>query len=132
MNEVERQVMDFLLRGAHPVLALLREQLPVAEVVERKFSGIGFFTYFRVPPSAPRVPSCRRIVISDVDAEIEGLQHGAGFVLFVDEGILHMLEGFAYAASWPTDAKLKRIYYMHRKTPGSSAIVETAQRDLAW
>jgi hypothetical protein len=80
--------MDYLLRGGHPVLATLREQLAVATVAAREFTGVGFFTRFHVPPTASRLPSPRPIVISDVHAEVSGLQHGAGFVLFVEDGVL--------------------------------------------
>ena len=59
-------------------------------------------------------------------AEIEGLKAGGGFVLFIEEGKLSMLEGFSYGdSSWPTDAQLERAYYLSRDG-------ETAVRDLEY
>lgn len=50
-------------------------------------------------PSAP--VSKRELRIKDVDAEIEGLKHGAGFILLVSEGYLDQLEGYSYDEPWP-------------------------------
>jgi hypothetical protein len=130
MNELELQLMSALLEGDHPVLAVLRQQLAVVEVVDREYTGVGFFTNLRVPASAPRFPQTSRLVLGDVHAEVEGLQHGVGFLLFVDNGALQMLEGFSYVDSWrPTETKLKRLLYMHQ-LPGNPQLIETTRRDL--
>jgi hypothetical protein len=36
----------------------------------------------------------RRARFGDVLAEIEGLKPGAGFALFIDDGLITMLEGY--------------------------------------
>lgn len=36
-----------------------------------------------------------------VHLETPGLRHGGGFVLFAENGILSMLEGFSYDKPWP-------------------------------
>jgi hypothetical protein len=36
-----------------------------------------------------------------VIARMEGLEHGAGFMLFIDDGVLVMLEGYTYDEPWP-------------------------------
>jgi hypothetical protein len=40
------------------------------------------------------------MALGDVTATIEGLEHGAGFVLFVQDGVLDVLEGFSYDEPW--------------------------------
>ncbi len=132
MNEIERQAMDFLLRGDHPVLAVLRDQAAVAPIAKRKFTGVGFFTDFAVPPTAARLSSGRRIVLEDVHAEVAGLQHGAGFLLFVDDGVINLLECFIYEGAWPEDTRLTRLYYLHPRHGSGGTLVETADRDLEW
>lgn len=127
---MERQVMDYFLRGDDPTLAMLREQSAVAVVAERRFTGVGFFTRFKVPISAPRLPSRCRLVVSDVYAEVTNLEFGAGFVLFVEDGALDTLEGYIFEDAWPGDTKLKRVYY--QKPKGGRGLVETAERDLGW
>jgi hypothetical protein len=129
---MEWQIMDLILRGEHPILALLRKQLAVATVSKRDFTGVGFFTYFDVAASAPRLPHLRRVIINDVHADVSGLRHGAGFALFVENGVLHNLECFIYEEAWPTDARLLRVYYMRPREPGGGSVVETQERDLEW
>jgi hypothetical protein len=40
----------------------------------------------------------------DAYADIDGLEHGAGFVLWLEDGWLSCLEGFSYAEPWPDTA----------------------------
>jgi hypothetical protein len=102
LTELEAAVLELLLEGDSAVLIALRRQLAVAVVREREFSGVGFFTTFDVPPDTPRAPVPPKFSpFGDVGADIEGLRHGAGFLLFVDDGYLHMLEGYTYDEPWP-------------------------------
>jgi hypothetical protein len=132
MNEMERQVMGLLVSGDHPLLSSLRDQLAVAKVTRREFTGVGFFTYFEVPLAARRLPSSRRLVLSDVYADIQGLEHGAGFLLFVEDGALNNLECSICENAWPSNGKLVRAFFIHPESPDSSSLVETKARDLAW
>jgi hypothetical protein len=132
MNKIELQIMEFLLRGDHSVLVTLRNQLKVANVKGRDMTGVGFFTHFEVPISVERLVDRKRFIISDVHADVLGLEHGAGFILFVKDGALDFLESYIYEDKWPDDAKILRLYYMRPKQPGSAAMVETAERELTW
>jgi hypothetical protein len=76
--------------------------------------------------------SRRRIVIHDVYAEVTGLQYGAGFLLFVVDGLIDTLECFIVESAWPTDARLTRLYYHRPKDESGGNLVETADRDLEW
>jgi hypothetical protein len=102
LSALERSVLEKLLDGNHPVLAALRAQLDSCEVSSRQFSGVGFFTNLRVDRSVRPAPTSHpRIHISGVGGKISGLEHGAGFVLFVTDGYLDFLEGFTYDEPWP-------------------------------
>ena len=135
VNDMERQAMDLLVRGDHPILAVLRVQFSVAAVAGRDFTGVGFFTRFDVPGDAPRLTTLHRIVIDDVYAEVTGLQYGAGFVLFVERGVLHTLECFIFEDAWPPSASLLRVYYVRPKQGEQGRLIEmieTAEREMAW
>lgn len=44
----------------------------------------------------------RGIRFGDVLADLDGLEHGAGFVLFIDNGLIGMLEGYSNTGeAWP-------------------------------
>ena len=89
-----------MLAGDHPVLAALRGQRSLVTVTGRELTGVGFFTTLRVPLAVP-CALLGRLVIGDIDAKMRGLQYGAGFVLFVENGVLKTLEGFSYEEPWP-------------------------------
>ena len=82
IQPIERQVMQMLLAGDHPTLKSLRQQFEHSCVTDRNFTGLGFFTSFEVRDDSARIEPPKRIVISDVCADVDGLEFGCGFVLF--------------------------------------------------
>lgn len=126
-EQFEEHVLRMLLEGDEPPLVTLRSQLRLANRIRREMSGVGFFTHFDVPAEAPRLKHCASLRFGDVTAELEGLQHGTGFVLFVDGGLLTMLEGYTYDEAWPPAIGAYRLSFMGkhcrdwhslRSTPG--------------
>jgi hypothetical protein len=102
LTALERQVIATLLAPAHPVMDALREQLDACKIASRQFTGVGFFSELVVADGVEPAPVTRRqLDLSDATATMEGLEHGAGFVLFVREGVLDTLEGFTYDEPWP-------------------------------
>jgi len=85
-----------MLEGSDPVLAVLREQLRQATVTSVELSGVGFFAHLAVPRGLP-IATPPRIVGGDAAIVLTGVEHGAGCVLFVDDGRLSMFEGYTYA-----------------------------------
>jgi hypothetical protein len=111
INELERKLLSALLIGDDAVLLALRDQLSKSEIESRELSGVGFFLHFSVPQSVPRIGS-GRIIVGDVYFDLEGIEHGGGAILFVDEGHLSMLEAYLNGdEKWPTEPSLTRIYY---------------------
>ena len=111
MTDFERAVLQKLLTGDHPILNALSAQVAASRIGKREFTGVGFFTTFELSAGAPRAPlPPGRIAFGDVIAEIQGLKHGAGFVLFIENGYIDFLEGYTYDEPWPeriTDFQLK-------------------------
>ena len=67
----------------------------------------------------------------DVSARIDGMEHGAGFVLWVEDGVLETLEGFSYVEPWPD---LSARYELSAGGPehGAGTITDIEQVDAAW
>lgn len=103
LTELEESVLRMLLSGNHHVLSALRAQIQHCRVTKREMTGVGFFTHLDVPNLELRVPLTDRTVISDVIGEIAGLQHGAGFVLYIVDGRMQLLEGYTYDEPWPKE-----------------------------
>lgn len=100
LTPLERDVIATILRPVDPVMDALRAQLAVCRTKSREFTGVGFYTQI-VVPHALAVVSIDRLTLGDVHAEIDGVEHGAGFVLWIDSGMLDTLEGFTYDGPWP-------------------------------
>ena len=129
IQPIERQVMQMLLAGDHPTLKALRQQFERSFVTDRDFTGLGFFTSFKVRDGSARIENPKRIAISDVCADVDGLECGCGFVLFVDDGLIGTLECHLWGdGALPKDPRYTRLYYVHQPNP--PGITETKQRNM--
>jgi hypothetical protein len=80
----------FREQGAH---VTLRYQADMARVVARENTGAGFFTTFQV--DAEQRLEGLPVPVGDVVIRIDGLDHGMGFLLWIKNGVIHELEGYA-------------------------------------
>lgn len=104
MNKLEVEVLRFLLTGDNPFLEGLRLQIDELVVQKRELSGSGFFTSFinKSKVNSKTIDEFKKeLKFGDVHAEIDGLQFGAGFLLYVESGKITMLEGYSYDEPWP-------------------------------
>lgn len=125
--------MDLILFGDHPYLEILRAQAAVATIKSREYTGVGFFTSFTVPDTVPRLPAGHgRWTISDVFGEVGGIEHGVGFILFVERGALDTLECYTFGSErFGPESQLVRVYYMCH--PDDTAhLAECPVRDLGF
>jgi len=110
--EFEDSVMKALLREDEKISKKLIKQYESIVVTDRYFSGDGFITEFEVRNFDNRLNasdllhrfeiSNERIVLRNVHAEVNALEYGARFLLFIDDGLINFLEGFtAGSEKWP-------------------------------
>lgn len=111
LNALEKGVLAKLAEGDDPSLAALREQIETAVVAKRTLTGVGFLTEVKVSPSTARLAPRGRIRFGDVLANVPGLQHGAGFVLYIDAGAITALEGYSFGEAWPSDVTGFTLYF---------------------
>ena len=115
---------DMLLDKPGEPFETVRQQLAHAMVSERKFSGVGFFTHIVVPAGAAVRCDLPSTEISGVGAEFPGVKHGAGFILFIRDGVVSWLEGFTYDEPWPERTDEFRLFRM----PRTARAVERPER----
>lgn len=121
LSPFEHEVIAAFLRADHPVFDALRKQLDQCRVADRAFTGVGFFTRLAVPPDvAPARVTRTRLALSDVGATLDGLQHGAGFILWVENGVLETLEAFSYDETWPQIVDNYRVHPISPVRPGGA------------
>lgn len=114
LTALESAVLEMLLAGPEAEFVTLRQQVAQAGVLVRELSGVGFFCRFRLPVTIARISGSPDFELSDVEAEIPELRHGAGFVLFVRGGQIDMLEGFAYDERWPDNIEDFTLRYQQQ------------------
>lgn len=108
MRDFERLVLEELLARDEPRGEVLRQQCAAATVSQREFSGVGFFTSFQLPESVAKLPDAASFPLA-VDAELDGVEDGAGFILFIRGGVIDFLEGYVNTGAWPDEPFIKRF-----------------------
>jgi hypothetical protein len=132
LKPLERDVIATVLRPDHPVMSALRRQLERCQVASRRFTGVGFFTTLDVAPEVEPAPVRPGTMdLGDVTATIEGLEHGVGFVLFVKDGVLDVLEGFSYDEPWPDTSRRYKVTAGGVTHSGGSQ-TDIEEVDAAW
>lgn len=114
-DELEKDLMKFLLAGDDPVLATLREQYAVSVITDRTFTGVGSFTDFAIPEGTTPVKPAN-IEISDVFLELQGVEFGFLVILFVRDGYMSSLEIVHVSTNLlPEEPVVERISYATNK-----------------
>jgi hypothetical protein len=140
LTEFERDVLDWILREdervlqalrqramAEPVsngqfkrekrvLQVLRQQMMAASVLGRELTGVGFYVDFAIPDDVPSLNESlgtkRGFAFGNVGAILEDANVEVGFVLFVRDGRMKMLEGYTYGGEpWPEREGRYRLFY---------------------
>ncbi len=116
ITPLESEVTEWLLRGDEPILAELRKQFSMAKVLSRELTGKGFYLKFEIASDAQRLLEALNakpsFYLGDVEAQIDLLKSGAGFVLWITDGKLDLLEGYTFGEEWPTQVTKFELKYL--------------------
>lgn len=113
------RVMNLLLNGEVEVLKILAHQYERSEVKEIEESGKGIFVSFKVDdeimPLSNNVK--QNFAFGDVNGVIDGVEGAVGFILFIRNGYLDTLEGYAnIPGSWDSLTEdIPLVYMDHQK-----------------
>jgi hypothetical protein len=88
----------------------LEQQFSGAVVLSRENSGAGFFTAIFVPHDIPPV-SGPNVLGYETSAQVAGLNYGMGFVLFVEDGRLHLLEEYSYEPESTSEIQIETVQF---------------------
>jgi hypothetical protein len=115
-DNMEKDVIRLILRG-NPVLF---NQIDKANVTNRSFTGVGFFTEYYSDDISHEIDMAVGDVLAKLNQSIE-----VGFVLFIRKGGLITLEGYtlglvphengAYASEFWPDVLESYELYVHKK-----------------
>jgi len=124
-TDFEYNVIQKLLAGDCEAYRIVLFQIGQA-IVSRTYTGAGFFLEFDVPSHVP-TSEPKTFRVGDVHGDISGLEFGAGFILFVENGVVQQLEGFSYEEPWPDSIDDYQLRYTKepREFPPSSTLGRT-------
>jgi hypothetical protein len=122
---LENAVLEKLLNGKSETFQILFRQYQASTVTEREMTGAGFFTYFSVPREIPALPGAPSFSFGDVHAALTGLKEGAGFLLTVNKGYFHDLEGYSYEEPWPRHFELIRLFYDKNESRNEDKVIKS-------
>jgi hypothetical protein len=111
LNKLEILILEKALSQEGEGNGCLLSQIPYLEPIERSYNNAGFFTLFKLIDLSKKCPFLDRLVISNVEGHVTGLSYGAGFVVFVEDGVIASVEGAPYGEDWPESAVVHSLYY---------------------
>ena len=97
----EREVMLRVLTELPQYEEKLLCQYNHASVAKRVFTGHGFYTNYSDIPSHYSLGDRVRLELGSLHADLNDMKHGVGFCVFVCQGVITCLEGYAYDEPWP-------------------------------
>lgn len=98
---MEKEVLGLIWKGT-----FVDKQSIKTNILKRKFTGVGFFSYFDGYSDDPDVQ------LSTVST-VGGLLNESirvGFTLFLRDGNPYMLEGYTYDAPWPSNILSYKVF----------------------
>jgi len=102
-EKFESEVMSYIVNEEPKISDALKRQYKSAKIISREFTGVGFFTRYAIEDKILKVPNEFK-TLGNLQVSFKDLKYGAGFVLFIVDGLISMLEGYTNAGElWPED-----------------------------
>jgi hypothetical protein len=113
LTDLEMAIMVELINKRPADRDVFLQQLHNCQVVSRKNTGCGFYTTLKVDPHVLASGSKERELVQGAHISCPELAHGAGFILYLEGGYLHMLEGYTFADDqWPEKVSSFQVFFM--------------------
>jgi len=116
-NALEWAALRAIFAETPELAPLLTAQAEQATVTKRENTGGGFFTDISVAGDWEPIRS-KSPLGDNVFARVEGLEHGLGLLVFLEEGRLHLLEGYSVAGEDTQPLAFESVAFEITDTPG--------------
>lgn len=105
----ENDVITAIIKKETEISENLYEQYIHSNVVSREFTGYGFYTAYAVDPKY-KIKTIKNAMLGEINASINDLKHGAGFILYISDGLIDMLECYTYDESFPLNVTQYELF----------------------
>lgn len=110
-KEFENKLIEMLLDGENEILSMLRKQYEQSKVVSREFSAVGFYITFIVEGRDELCLDGKSFYIGDVYGVVNGIEGAIGFILYIENGYISLLEGYTnIIENWPANEEITLTY----------------------
>lgn len=106
---IEREVLEITAAEYPGSAEALRQQIETARVISFENSGAGFFSDLTVADDAPALSE--KSPLSAAYGSVLGIEDGMGFIVFLEDGRLSMIEGYCQGDSPSTVIDFSRAVY---------------------
>ncbi|WBO24177.1 hypothetical protein [Sphingomonas abietis] len=106
---LEREVLEITAADYPASAEAFRRQIDTARVVSFENSGAGFFSNLSVADDAPVLSETSPL--TGAYGSVLGIEHGMGFIVFLKDGRLSMIEGYCNDSEPTTDMDFSRAVY---------------------
>ena len=112
----EKEVIENILKiSDNEFASKILEQYKNSTILNRVFTGVGFYTYFQLNDKSLLLGNDVNLRFWNIHAEINGLKHGAGFMLEIINGVVSNLEGYSYGDDgWPKKVKKYKLFSVNK------------------
>lgn len=108
LTPFEKEALLKFVEGKPDLEKILLSQLESVEIVGREFTGVGFFTTLKISNHETKFPVKPNLNL--VLANIEGLEHEAHLILFLENGLIHTLECAIVDKAFPKEIKNFKVF----------------------
>lgn len=109
-EELINEVMPLLLAGNGKIAKKLQQQFNSASYSIAENTNAGFYVQFNIGNSVLKLDSDVTFNFGDVIGNTAA-GNPFGFVLFIEHGRIKMLEGYSYAADFPSEVEPVELKY---------------------
>ncbi len=99
-NDIEQELIHTGLDFPDRYSVALKEQFKIAKVLNREMTGIGFFTKYKIPKYLSIHENFSGIWYLGVDLLLGPEKFPGASMLFIGEGLISTLEGWAIYGTW--------------------------------
>ena len=103
INEFEKIIITDIIEQYPEYKSKLRAQFEYAVVQKREFSKYGFSTDYAVEPPLETLGDDVNLQLDKRQWNINDLQNGSDYILWIKNGLICSLEGFSYEEPWPDE-----------------------------
>ncbi|MBQ7010237.1 MAG: helix-turn-helix transcriptional regulator [Clostridia bacterium] len=102
-DEFEKIIITDIIEQYPEYKQRLRSQLERILLQKREFFTYGFSTYYDVVAVEETLGDDKNLQLGKLQWNINGLNYGVDFILWIKNGFISCLEGFSYNELWPNE-----------------------------